>query len=92
METFNFRIGDIEARTCNKYLLHSVKNETIEIVKWQQDSCYTIANWVKHKHGFDLKCSHSRLTNLSKSSKKIFFILAKAAQIFLNKAFKEEKE
>lgn len=43
--------------------------ETIELVnriadsdlfRWQEDTCFTLASWVPHKEGFDLKFVGSR--------------------------------
>ena len=56
MKKFNFRIGDLEARSCNDHLSQNNKHTTLEINKWgNKDTCYTIAYWERGKEGFSLK-------------------------------------
>ena len=53
---FSFRIGDLEARSCNDSLLNDGDHTTGEIVCWENlTTCYVVAYWVKNREGYDLK-------------------------------------
>ena len=52
---FDMRINDMELRSCGKHLLReNIKHNTAEIVKWEDDYCYTVAYWIKSKDGYSL--------------------------------------
>ena len=38
MQKFNFRVEDLEARSCGKHLLSGEKHDRAEIVKWAKDT------------------------------------------------------
>jgi len=59
---FNYRIGNIEARSCNGNLMEKRPHITAEIIEWKKDkeSCCTIAYWKEDKEGYSLKFVGSR--------------------------------
>lgn len=49
---FNFRIKELELRSCNKHLLSEGEHTKAEIVKWaynldKRECCWTLASWNK---------------------------------------------
>ena len=44
MNQFNFRIGNIEARTVSL-------RETVEIIQWSENSCWVIVSFVQNGDG-----------------------------------------
>ena len=80
---YQYRINDIEARSCNKFLM-SDEDTTIEIVKWQGDICYTLAYWVMDSEGYDLKFVGDRPFAVDNET---FWTIATTAQGFLDKEF-----
>ena len=40
---FNFRIGNIELRSCDEHLTNDNEHTRAEIVWWNKDYCYTLA-------------------------------------------------
>jgi len=73
------RKGNIEFRwsDCDK---------THELVKWQGDTCYTVAFFQKHKEGYDMRTVGDRFFQDHDA-----WIVAKHAIVFLNDCFDEEK-
>ena len=73
------RKGDIEFRwsDCNK---------AHKLVRWQGDTCYTIAFFRKHKEGYDMETVGDRFFQDHDS-----WIVAKHAIAFLNDGFKEDR-
>ena len=55
---FNFRIEDLELRSCNEELSSKGKHTTAEIVCWvgkkDKESCYTVAYWKKGSNENDI--------------------------------------
>ena len=50
MKKFNFRVEDLEVRSCGKHLLSDGEHYRAEIVKWADDTdkkqyCWTVAYW-----------------------------------------------
>ena len=85
---FSFKINDLEVMACNEHLMHSEHNTTAEIVKLtDNDSCYTIAYWLKTNEGFDLKFVSNRPFQKN-IKKKIFWKLAKPGQKTLEGSLK----
>lgn len=66
MKRFNYRLGDIEARSYRTVLLQdneSTVNTSLEIVRWQNDgSCYTLAfiTHDKKEESYDLQSVGNR--------------------------------
>ena len=73
------RKGNIEFRwsDCDK---------THELVKWQGDTCYTVAFFQKHKEGYDMRTVGDRFFQDHDA-----WIVGKHAIIFLNDCFKEKR-
>ena len=89
MEKFNFKIGDLELRSCNKQLISSLNQETAEIVKWMKkdnvgEYCYTVAYWIESNEGFDLKFVGNRPFKLNYER---FMHLADIGQKMLDKIY-----
>jgi hypothetical protein len=86
---FNFRIEDLEVRSCNTHLLSNGEHTTAEIVKWYNDTdnnftCFTLAYWNKGKEGYDLKFVGSRPFDVDGE---LFMKLAKQGQQILDEVF-----
>ena len=48
MRKICYKIGDeLELRTCDISLTQRGEPETLEIIKWEGSSCYTLAYWKK---------------------------------------------
>lgn len=83
---FNFRIENLEVRSCEKHLLLEEKHEIAEIIKWEKDVndkkeyCYAIAYWNKTKEGYDLLFMGDRPFKIDKN---IFWQLAEQGQKLL---------
>jgi hypothetical protein len=60
MKRFSYRLGNLEAQTCDKHLIHLKPDETIEISQWGDGIRWVIAHFVKHSEGFDLHFCGSR--------------------------------
>lgn len=64
--TYKMRIGNLEARLCNQYLMKLREGDqfTIEIVQWSEDSstCFTIASFEPYKSdsNYDLRFCGNR--------------------------------
>ena len=83
MKDFNFKLGDLELRTCGNSLFKE-ENTTAEIVYWMNDdSCYTVAYWIKDDDYFSLKFVVDRPFNKDIAMND-FFRLAKMGTEFLN--------
>jgi len=86
---FNFRIQDLEVRSCGKHLLSDGEHTRAEIVKWANDTdkkeyCWTVAYWNKGKEGYDLQFVGSRPFDVDGE---LFMKLAKQGQQMLDDAF-----
>lgn len=80
---FNFRIEDLELRSCRKSLVQTGDHTTAEIIKWQETSCFTLAYWTKDtSDDFDLKFVGNRPF---KENTKLFIELAEIGQALLEK-------
>jgi hypothetical protein len=87
MKPFRMKIDDIEARTCDEHLSNFKDISTIEIVKWEANTCFTVACFNKDSDGFFLKFVGSRPFQLDSFT---FFEIARNAQAFLDKSFQDE--
>jgi len=88
---FNFRIEDLELRSCGKHLLLDKEHDRAELVQWNTDIkekeyCWTVAYWVKGKEGYDLQFVGDRPFQVNSDS---FMYLAKQGQELLDKHFNE---
>lgn len=86
---FNFRINNLEMRSCSNHLLNKGEHTTAEIVKWAKDKdnkeyCWTVAYWIKGKEGFDLQFVGSRPFDIKAKN---FMKVAKQGQQMLDDAF-----
>jgi hypothetical protein len=86
---FNFRIDDLEVRSCNTHLLSDGEHNRAEIVKWnngtdEKEHCFTLAYWNKGKEGYDLKFVGSRPFDVNGE---LFMKLAKQGQQMLDEVF-----
>jgi hypothetical protein len=89
MQKFNFRIGDLEVRSCGKYLLSSGEHDRAEIIKWSTNidgkkACYTVASWHKGEEGYDLHFVGRRPFDVDVT---LFMELAKQGQKMLDSTF-----
>ena len=87
MEQFNYRIGNIEARACDKHLVSIDEPTTIKIVKWDDEGGYTLAYWKKQNDSFDLQFLGGRPFVVDPET---FFRIAKEAQKFLDEEVEGE--
>jgi hypothetical protein len=55
MKNFSYKFNDLELRSCGKQLLYDNNPNTANIVKWEDDACYTICYFEKDKEGYYLK-------------------------------------
>ena len=89
MKKFNFRVEDMEVRSCGEHLLLEGEHNRAEIIKWQKDVkdkkefCYTVAYWKKTKEGYDLLFVGERPFKVDKD---IFWQLAEQGQKLLEEA------
>ena len=77
---FNFRVKDLEVRSCGKHLFSDGEHNTAEIVKWVNDEkpyCLTIAYWERGEYGYDLQFVGDRQFDVDN---KLFMRLAKFGQ------------
>ena len=89
MKTFSLKLGNLELRSCDNYLvLTSEKHTTAEIVEWYDEnaSCYTVAYWKRTSEGFNLHFVGERPLNCDRSA---FWYLAEQGQKMLE-MFNEE--
>lgn len=88
MKKYNYKIGNLEAKTVGEHLLEDELLTTIEIVKWDINDrgkyCYTIAYFVKDNDGFYLKSVGDRIL-LEKSEWENLKLLIKESFKHLNK-------
>lgn len=47
----SIKIEDLELRSCNRSLGQKGKHDRLEIVKWNDDMCHTLAHW----HDYNLQ-------------------------------------
>lgn len=53
---FNFRIGDLELRSCDEHLMDDDRHTIAEIVYWNSDNtCYTVAYYIVSDGASSLK-------------------------------------
>lgn len=84
---FNIQWDELGLRSCGKHLLREgVEHTTAEIIKWQGDTCFVLAYWVKDSEGYDLKFVGSRPFNEDRDT---FWLLAKQGQRMLDIHFEE---
>lgn len=92
MNKFNFRIGDLEVRSCGDFLLSGGEHVPAQIIKWDESDgkefCYVLAYWNKTKEGYDLLFVGDRPF---KADKDIFWKLAEQGQKLLTEANKERR-
>ena len=89
MQKFNFRVEDLEVRSCGKHLLSDGEHNRAEIVKWAKDTgkkeyCWTVAYWNENKEGYDLQFVGGRPFDVDGE---LFMKLAKQGQQMLDDAF-----
>ncbi len=67
---FKVRIGNLELRSCDKYLMHAGEQDRAEIVKFSEtlhegkETCYVVAYYEPHKEGFDFRGVGERILEL----------------------------
>ena len=97
MEKFNYRIGNIEVRSCDIHLTSNSVHDRAEIVKWNKkegdgEYCYTLAYFIPDdEHDFNLKFVGDRPHNEGVSPR-IFMHLAETGYRLLVGDFEEPKE
>lgn len=89
MKKFNFRVKDLEVRSCDENLLTDGKHDKAEIVKWAEGTdknkyCFTVAYWEKSKEGYNLLFVGGRPFD---EDSMLFMKLAKQGQQMLDAAF-----
>lgn len=93
MKQINFRIDDIELRSCGEHLLLGEPHNRFEIVKWEKpgqvEYCYTVAYWKRGKEGFYLMFVGSRPLGIKSN---LFMYLVKIGQYWLDIEFKHTLE
>lgn len=87
MKNFHLRLGDVSVRACDEHLASFKELSTAEIIKWQGETCYTVAFWKKGREGYDLHFVGNRPFDISPE---IFFKLARFGQETLNENFSDE--
>lgn len=50
----NIKYKNYEFRSVNAKLIRDWKLETVELVKWNKDHCFTLLYWKKEKKGFNI--------------------------------------
>ena len=81
MQKMNYRLGDLELRTCNERLLSEAKEHKIaEIVKWEGRTCFVVAYWKPNSDHFDLHFVGDRPFKIEANT---FWRLAKEGQKYL---------
>lgn len=98
LSDFCFKYKDYEIRSCPKQLakLHpDDKNETIELVKWQDSSvgksCFTVAYFVRGSEGYELTFVNDRpFRHIEPEDLKIVWEFLRVSQKILNEFFAEE--
>ena len=55
MKDYRFKIDNLELRSVDENLLTSKPHITLEINRWEGESCYTIAYWRETDEGYYLK-------------------------------------
>ena len=51
----NIQFRDYEFKSVNEHLLSDGEHETVELVKYNLESYFTIVHWVKGKDGYGVK-------------------------------------
>lgn len=88
MDKMSMRIGDLEVRTCNKFLLQNKDHTTAQIIHWMNDdTCCTMASWKMYSEGHELHFVGDRPFNIG--NKDDFWTLAKVGQEYLDNNFYE---
>lgn len=82
---FNFRINDLELKSCNQRLLQDGEHLTAEIIQWSKNEdreayCWVVAHWDSTEDGYNLKLVGSRPFRTDKDS---FWRLAEQGQVIL---------
>lgn len=87
MQKFNFRVGDLELRSCGKHLLSDGEHNRAEIIKWDKYSidrkeyCWTVAYWDVGEEGYNLQFVGGRPFDVDGE---LFMKLAKQGQQMLD--------
>ena len=93
MKQINFRIDNLELRSCGEHLLSVKPHTTCEIVKWKKSGlkeyCYVVAYWKRNKEGFDLQFVGDRPFDIEPH---LFMYLAQIGQYWLDIEFKDTQE
>lgn len=65
---FNWKYKDYELRAIPRGLIRTnpkEENYTIELLKWSEDTCYTLLYWKCNRDGYEVKFVHDRpFTNI----------------------------
>jgi len=89
---YHYRIGNIEARSCDVHLTSWSPATTIELVQWAEDEkdkhCWAIAWFVKEKEGYGMVFCGDRPFDAA-INRMDFMTIAEAAQMALDKFFGE---
>lgn len=83
----DFRRGDYSLKNRATEIVEKSKSESnddmiFEIVKWQEDTCFTLCYWVQYKTDFDLRFVGSRPMEFIKDDD--FLFLMKLGQTILD--------
>ncbi len=91
MKHFKYRVGNLEVRSADKYLMQAGEHVKAEIILWHTDnkSCHTVASWQRDSEGFNLHFVGNRPFKVEEL---YFFQLAKVGQDHLDKYYKEMEE
>lgn len=90
---FNFKIENLETRSCGKNLSNEGEHDRAEIVAWGKniegkDFCWTIAYWELDKEGYYLKFVGNRPFEKDSES---FMKLAKLGQKVLDSLYQSNQ-
>ena len=86
---FNFRIKDLEVKSCRKLLTSDGEHNLAEIIKWDTDTdkkeyCLVLAYWNKGNEGYNLQFVNGRPFDVDSE---LFMKLAKQGQQILDNIY-----
>jgi hypothetical protein len=87
MRKFSFRIGYIEARSCDVHLRNSDPHVRAEIVNWNGATCFTLASWREKDEDWGLEFCGKRPFLVNDTE---FMLLARLGQEELERNKREE--
>lgn len=88
---FNFRIENLEVRSCGEHLFSDGEHNRAEIIQWDKNTdkteyCFTLAYWHKDKEGYNLLFVGGRPFSVDGE---LFMKIAKQGQCILDNEFKD---